>query len=106
VCDFHSHPLSLDDENPDRVRRVGDSVIPGLSSTHYEYLVTTAGEAPWRRVEVRRRFKDFVVSGRETEGLELFWGAWGQAGGGRRAGGCEVHGGRQWWVDGSGTAAV
>ena len=46
----------------DPVRRVGDSLIPGLSSTHFEFLVTSASEAPRRRVEVRRRFKDFVVS--------------------------------------------
>lgn len=53
-------PLHITVSDP--VRRVGDSLIPGLSSTHFEYLVTTAGEAPRRRVEVRRRFKDFVVS--------------------------------------------
>ena len=46
----------------DPVRRVGDSVIPGFTSTHFEYLVTTVFESPRRRVEVRRRFKDFVVS--------------------------------------------
>ncbi|PRW57356.1 sorting nexin 2B [Chlorella sorokiniana] len=52
-------PLHITVSDP--VRRVGDSVIPGFSSTHFEYLVTTAGEAPRRRVEVRRRFKDFVA---------------------------------------------
>lgn len=53
----------------DPVRRVGDSVIPGLASTHYEYLVAAAWDAPQRRrVEVRRRFKDFVVGGREGFG--------------------------------------
>ena len=45
----------------DPVRRVGDSMIPGFTSTHTEYLVTTTLENPRRRVEVRRRFRDFVV---------------------------------------------
>ncbi|KAL4447991.1 hypothetical protein ABPG75_005210 [Micractinium tetrahymenae] len=51
----------------DPVRRIGDSVIPGFTSTHTEYLVasTAAGEGGGgrerRRVEVRRRFKDFVA---------------------------------------------
>lgn len=62
-------PLHITVSDP--VRRVGDSVIPGLASTHFEYLVTTAGEAPRRQVEVRRRFKDFVVSG---------WVEWGWLG--------------------------
>jgi sorting nexin-1/2 len=45
----------------DPVRRVGDSMIPGITATHTEYLVATAWEAPRRRVEVRRRFRDFVA---------------------------------------------
>ncbi|EFN57618.1 hypothetical protein CHLNCDRAFT_142705 [Chlorella variabilis] len=45
----------------DPVRRVGDSMIPGFTSTHTEYLVTTTLENPRRRVEVRRRFRDFVA---------------------------------------------
>lgn len=49
----------------DPVRRVGDSVIPGFSSTHYEYLVASSCEdvrrGGRRRFEVRRRFKDFVA---------------------------------------------
>ena len=50
----------------DPVRRIGDSVIPGFTSTHYEYLVASSSEGARgrRRVEVRRRFKDFVVSER------------------------------------------
>lgn len=62
----------------DPVRRIGDSVIPGFTSTHTEYLVasTAVGEGGGgrerRRAEVRRRFKDFVVS---------VWGrGWGLAG--------------------------
>ena len=47
----------------DPVRRVADSRIPGFTSTHFEFLVTTTAEAPRRRFEVRRRFSDFVVSG-------------------------------------------
>lgn len=52
----------------DPVRRIGDSMIPGFTSTHTEYLVasTAVGESgsgrEQRRSEVRRRFKDFVVS--------------------------------------------
>lgn len=52
----------------DPVRRIGDSVIPGFTSTHTEYLVAStavgegAGGRERRRIEVRRRFKDFVVS--------------------------------------------
>lgn len=51
----------------DPVRRIGDSVIPGFTSTHTEYLVasTAVGEGGGgrerRRAEVRRRFKDFVA---------------------------------------------
>ncbi|KAL4859717.1 5'-3' exoribonuclease 2 [Chlorella vulgaris] len=45
----------------DPVRRVGDSVIPGFTSTHTEYLVSASWDSPWRRVEVRRRFRDFVA---------------------------------------------
>ncbi|PSC68192.1 sorting nexin 2A [Micractinium conductrix] len=47
----------------DPVRRIGDSVIPGFTSTHYEYLVASSSEGARgrRRVEVRRRFKDFVA---------------------------------------------
>jgi hypothetical protein len=53
----------------DPVRRVADSRIPGFTSTHFEFLVTTTAEAPRRRFEVRRRFSDFVVSARGS------WGA-------------------------------
>lgn len=45
----------------DPVRRVGDSVIPGFTSTHTEYLVSASWDSPRRRVEVRRRFRDFVA---------------------------------------------
>ncbi len=38
-----------------------DSIIPGVKGGHYEYLVTTVADHPRRRVEVRRRFNDFVV---------------------------------------------
>ncbi len=33
-----------------------------MKGGHYEYLVTTVADNPRRRVEVRRRFNDFVVS--------------------------------------------
>eukprot|EP00887_Chlorella_sp_A99_P004757 scaffold4.g4757.t1 len=46
----------------DPVRRVGDSMIPGIQSAHFEYLVTSArGAGGGSRTEVRRRFKDFVA---------------------------------------------
>ncbi len=39
--------------------------IPGLITSHFEYLVTTIKppmhDAPEQRFEVRRRFSDFVV---------------------------------------------
>lgn len=46
------------------------SFIPGLTSSHYEYLLTSTplphataamGLEPWPRAEVRRRFNDFVA---------------------------------------------
>ncbi|GAB4824150.1 hypothetical protein N2152v2_011196 [Parachlorella kessleri] len=45
----------------DPVKRVSDSIIPGVKGGHYEYLVTTVADHPRRRVEVRRRFNDFVA---------------------------------------------
>lgn len=55
----------------DPVKRVSDhAFIPGLTSSHFEYLVastpsdpgaTSAAGEPWPRGEVRRRFNDFVA---------------------------------------------
>ena len=67
----------------DPVRRVGDSLVPGFTATHTEYLVAGVwGGAGGRRTEVRRRFKDFVVSGgvRVLLGGGLGWARW-QGGG-------------------------
>lgn len=54
-----------------------DSIIPGVKGAHYEYLVTTVLDAPRRRVEVRRRFNDFVVScWRPCCYCTLFFSSW------------------------------
>lgn len=45
----------------DPAKTVSDGLIPGLPSTHTEYLVSSVpAEGPRRRTEVRRRFSDFV----------------------------------------------
>lgn len=36
-----------------------ETVIPGFTSSHYEYLITSVKDK--QRKEVRRRFNDFVV---------------------------------------------
>lgn len=51
----------------DPIKHVSDHpYIPGLTSSHYEYLITSvfsssALSSEFRQVEVRRRFSDFVV---------------------------------------------
>lgn len=51
----------------DPIKYVSDHpYIPGLTSSHYEYLVTSVFSSSvlsseFRQVEVRRRFSDFVV---------------------------------------------
>ncbi|KDD75778.1 hypothetical protein H632_c503p2, partial [Helicosporidium sp. ATCC 50920] len=46
----------------DPQKRSEDSIVPGISSSHYEYLISTAWEAPREpsHTSVRRRFNDFV----------------------------------------------
>ncbi len=57
------HPIQISVTDP--VKRMEDSIIPGVKGGYYTYLVTTVTDQPGfsrRRMEVRRRFSDFVVS--------------------------------------------
>ncbi|KAL6784266.1 VPS5B [Auxenochlorella protothecoides x Auxenochlorella symbiontica] len=45
----------------DPVKRSEEGMIPGLSSSHYDYLISSSSTEQRTRVEVRRRFKDVVA---------------------------------------------